>query len=189
MSAQDRTFEQYHQLMQINAASHLIRAAREIRLLAELREGQRTREQLCDKLDLDAGSTSLLLDGLVAIGIIEKYEDDFALSRAAHLLCQYDDDLGDARWDRLVQRMRGQGDRQDHDDQLLAALDLLAVMMGHVGLLHPSRQKDLDPVRRIAGDVGVDDVAGAGRTTETDAGRATTGDRHILERCRPSTQN
>ncbi len=117
MSAQDRTFEQYHQLMQINAASHLIRAARNIGLFTELRDGQRTLAQLCEKLELDATASRLLLDGLVAIGIVENYEDDFALSRAAHLLCQYDEDLGDARWDRLVMRMRGQGNREDHDDQ------------------------------------------------------------------------
>lgn len=117
MSAQDRTLEQYHQLMQINAASHLARAARKIGLIGELRDGQRTLAQLCDTLALVPDSTTLLLDGLVAIGIVEKYEDDFALSRAAHLLCQYDDDLGDARWERLVDQVRGSGDRQDHNDQ------------------------------------------------------------------------
>ena len=119
MSAQERTFEQYHQLMQLNAASHLIRAGRELGVLQELREGQRTLEQLSEKLSLTSGSFSSLMDALVAIGIIERYEDDFALSRAAHLLCQYDDDLGDARWDRLVDDIRGASDPEDHDDQRL----------------------------------------------------------------------
>ncbi len=115
MSAQGaarQTLDQYHQWMQINAASHLIRAARTVGLIGQLREGQRTHEQLCQTLSLAAGSSLLLLDALVAIGIVEKYGDDFALSRAGHLLCQYDDDLGDRRWDRLVDRLRGESNRQ-----------------------------------------------------------------------------
>lgn len=118
MSAQDRTLEQYHQLMQLNAASHLIRAARSLGVIAELREGQRTLEQLREALSLgSASSTLMLLDALVAIGIVEQYGDDYALSRAAHLLCQYDDDLGDARWQQLAALVRGDRPRQHHDDQ------------------------------------------------------------------------
>jgi ubiquinone/menaquinone biosynthesis C-methylase UbiE len=49
--------------------------------------------------------------------MVEKYGDDYALSRAGHLLCQYDDDLGDAMWQRLVAVVRGDETRHDHDDQ------------------------------------------------------------------------
>ena len=117
MSAQDRTLEQYHQLMQINAASHLVRAARSLGILAELRKGQRTLEQLSESLRLSREPASGLLDALIAIGIIEKYGDDYALSQAAQLLCQYDEDLGDARWQRLPDLVRGQSDRQQNDEQ------------------------------------------------------------------------
>ncbi len=117
MSAQDRTLDQYHQWMQINAASHLIRAARTVGLIGRLREGQRTQKQLCETLSLAADSSQLLLDALVAIGIVEKYGDDFALSRAGHLLCQYDDDLGDSSWERLVDRLRGESNRAEIHDQ------------------------------------------------------------------------
>ena len=124
MSAQDRTLEQYHQLMQINAASHLIRAARTLGIFAELREGQHTLGQLCESLSLATSIAESLLDALVAIGIVEKYGQDYALSRAAHLLCQYDDDLGDASWLRLVDLVRDDGQRQEHWDQRY--LDYLA---------------------------------------------------------------
>lgn len=117
MSAQDRTLEQYHQLMQINAASHLVRAARSLGILAELRQGQRTLEQLSESLRLSSQPALGLLDALIAIGIIEKYGDDYALSQAAQLLCQYDEDLGDARWQRLPDLVRGHCDRQQNDDQ------------------------------------------------------------------------
>ncbi|MFK8114121.1 MAG: class I SAM-dependent methyltransferase [Rubripirellula sp.] len=115
MTAQDQTLTQYQHLMQINAASHLIRTAREVGLLAELREGQRTLPQICNQLSLVPDSTKLLLDGLVATGIVEKYEDDFALSRAAHLLCQYDEDLGDQMWSTLADQVRGKRTRSDSE--------------------------------------------------------------------------
>ena len=118
MSVQDRTLQQYHQWMQLNAASHLIRTARETGAVAELREGQRTLEQLCDKLSLLPEATALLLDGLVAIGFVEQYGDDFALARAAHLLCQYDEDLGDRRWQQLSPLLRDAEDRMQRDDRL-----------------------------------------------------------------------
>lgn len=118
MSAQDRTLDQYHEWMQINAVSHLIRAARKVGLIDALREGQRTSEQLCESLSLLPKPTALLLDALVSVGIVEKYDEDYALSRAAHLLCQYDDDLGDHRWRRIaecVQRIDARGSHLDAD--------------------------------------------------------------------------
>jgi ubiquinone/menaquinone biosynthesis C-methylase UbiE len=117
MSAQDATLQQYHQWMKVNATSHLIRSARQTGIFAELREGQRTLKQLCESRSLKSDPTKLLLDALVAIGIVEKYGDDYALSRAAHLLCQYDDDLGDGRWQRLPDAVLGKTSRLDNDDQ------------------------------------------------------------------------
>ena len=108
MSAQDRTLDQYQQFMRINAASHLFRSARELGLLKELREGQRTLDQICETLSLRPEPASLIMDGLVATSIIEKYGDDYALSRVAQLLCQYDEDLGDETWSRLVPQLRGE---------------------------------------------------------------------------------
>lgn len=115
MSAQDRTLDQYHEYMQINSVSHILRAARQVGLIGELQQGQRTKQQLTDKLTLETNPTSLLLDTLVAIGIVEKYDEDYALSRAAQLLCQYDDDLGDARWQRLANAVKGTGDAPDEE--------------------------------------------------------------------------
>ena len=121
MNAQDKTLDQYQQFMKINAAAHLFRSARELGLLTELREGQRTLTQLCEKLSLKRGATKLVLDALVASSIIEKYEEDYALSRVAHLLCQYDQDLGDVTWNHLVDHVRDAGesdaDETTTDDQ------------------------------------------------------------------------
>ena len=116
--AQDRTLAQYQGLMQVNASSHLLRAARKIGLIGELRDGQRTLDQLVETLNLNEPALRLMIDGLMAIGIVEKYADDHALSRAGHLLCQYDEDLGDSLWEKLADQVQGKTKRESSDDQL-----------------------------------------------------------------------
>lgn len=106
VTAQDRTLDQYQELMTINATSHVLRAARQIGLLDQLLRGQQTLDQLAEALDILKSRLELLLRTLTAIGIVEKYHDDFALSATARLLCQYDADLGDATWQALAERMK-----------------------------------------------------------------------------------
>ncbi len=117
-TAQERTLSQYHGLMRVNASAHLLRVGRHVGLIGELRKGQRTAEQLGELLEWSPHSATLLIDGLIAIGVIEQYGEDYALSRAGHLLCQYDEDLGDAMWDRLGDVVRGGDPRKEHDDGL-----------------------------------------------------------------------
>lgn len=124
-AAGDRTIEQYQDWMQTNGAAHLMRAARESGITGLLRQKQHTLDELCEALSLDPETAKLLIDGLVAIGFVEQYEDDFALARAGHLLCQYDDDLGDSRWETLVDRIKGSSkngkvESSDYRDRLAA---------------------------------------------------------------------
>ena len=100
-SAQEQTVARYHELMQVNAAAHVLRTTREIGLLDQLRQRQHTIDELCSALGLAIEPTRLLVDALVAIGVVERYGEDFALSQAARLLCEYDQDFGDAKWNRL----------------------------------------------------------------------------------------
>jgi len=101
MTAQDRSLQQYQQLLQLNAASHLLRIARRVGLFAALSTGQKTAPELIDQLGLRPALAHRLLDALRATGVIEKYGDDFALAQVTRLLCQYDADLGDELWQRL----------------------------------------------------------------------------------------
>ncbi|MCA9135830.1 MAG: methyltransferase domain-containing protein [Planctomycetales bacterium] len=117
-SAGDQTIQQYQNWMQTNAAAQLMRAARQSGITAKLRERQHTLAELCESLSTDAVTTALLLDALVAIGFVERYADDFALARAGHLLCQYDDDLGDRRWETLVGRLKQDSDQPPTADGL-----------------------------------------------------------------------
>lgn len=126
MSAQDRTLDQYQELMQLNSASHLLRAGRESGVFGALAEGQKTAAQLSETLGVDAGRLPLLLDALVAIGVIQVYEDDFALAPAVRLLCQYDADLGDARWSGLTSFLQGGQSEQSAEPNRREYMDLLA---------------------------------------------------------------
>lgn len=108
MTQQDRTLDRYQELMQINAASHVLRTARQIGLFDELRSGQKTADQLVQSLKLDRSGLDLMLDCLIAMNVIERYEDDHALAPVMQLLCQYDGDLGDASWQRLAALVRGE---------------------------------------------------------------------------------
>lgn len=108
MSAQERTLDRYQELMQINAASHVLRSAREIGLFDELRRGQKTIEQLTENLLLTRETIELLLDCLVSMNVIERYAEDHALSPVMRLLCEHDADLGDGGWLRLTSKLQQQ---------------------------------------------------------------------------------
>ena len=108
MSQQDRTLDRYQELMQINAASHVLRAAREVGIFNELRRGQRTADQLAEALRLDRAGLDLMLECLLSMNVIERYADDHALAPVMQLLCQYDNDLGDLAWQQLAGIVRGE---------------------------------------------------------------------------------
>jgi SAM-dependent methyltransferase len=106
MSQQDRTLDRYQELMQINAASHVLRAAREVGIFNELRLGQRTADQLAEALQLDRAGLDLMLECLLSMNVVERYGDDHALAPVMQLLCQYDNDLGDIAWQQLARIVR-----------------------------------------------------------------------------------
>ena len=106
MNAQEVTLDRYQLYMQINAQAHLLRAARESGIIDALRSGQLTKDQLVEQLNLDARMAGLLLDAMVAMQVLEKYGDDYAVAAVTRLLCQYDADLGDSVWADLSDRVR-----------------------------------------------------------------------------------
>jgi SAM-dependent methyltransferase len=108
MSPQNRTLDRYQELMQINAASHVLRTARQVGLFDQLRSGQKTADQLAETLRIDRSGLDLLLECLITLNVIERYEDDHALAPVMQLLCQYDSDLGDASWHRLLPLIQGE---------------------------------------------------------------------------------
>jgi len=120
MSAQDRTLDHYQELMTINATSHVLRAGRWLGIFDQLAEGQKTLPMLADVFKIAPDRLLLLIESLIAIGIIEQYQDDYALSSTARLLCQYDADLDDATWEQLADTLRADRPRADQvaDEQV-----------------------------------------------------------------------
>lgn len=108
MSAQDRTLDHYQELMTINATSHVLRAGRQVGVFDQLAEGQKTLETLAENLKIAPKRMLLLIQSLIAIGIIEQYQEDYALSSTARLLCQYDADLDDSTWERLAETLQNE---------------------------------------------------------------------------------
>ncbi len=106
MSNQDRTLDHYQELMTINATSHLLRTARKIGLFDQLTTGQKTLPELAGNLQIPEARLLLVLQSLIPVGIIEQYQEDYAMSATARLLCQYDADLGDATWEQLADALR-----------------------------------------------------------------------------------
>ena len=107
MSAQEKTLDRYQELMQINAAAHVLRAAREVGVFKELGTGQKTLEQLTQALQLQTEPLQLMIDCLLTMNVIERYGDDHALAPAMRLLCEHDADLGDTYWSKLAATVQG----------------------------------------------------------------------------------
>ena len=120
---QNQTIDLYGQLMQVNASSHLLRTARQVGVIDELREGQRTLDELCQARFLNREATGLLLDALTVIGVVERYGEDYAISQAARLLNQYDNDLGDEFWQQLPDLLTGKRSRDKADRRAMENRD------------------------------------------------------------------
>lgn len=113
MSAQDDTLDRYHGVMHVNAQAQILRVAREAGIFDRLGRGQATAEDLINQLGLDARCTPLVLDALVAMRVLEKYGDDYALAAVTRLLCEFDQDLGNEYWEQLSRRLREPGRAQE----------------------------------------------------------------------------
>lgn len=116
-TAQTRAIEDYNRLIQRNAVSHAIRAAVHLGILKALESGQQTLEQLATKLDLSQKPLELLMNVLVQTELVEKYDDDYALSAVARLIPSQAHDLGDRYWQYLSGVIRN-GVRLPEDNEI-----------------------------------------------------------------------
>ena len=96
-----KTVEAYRQLKNINAQSHAIRTAVKNGVIGQLREGQRTLEQLASACEVNPEPLKLLLEVLKQSGLVEQYEDDYALAHVGQVFPSELEDLGDRYWEHL----------------------------------------------------------------------------------------
>lgn len=98
-----RALETYVGLTNTAAVSHLVRAALETGIVEQLRESQRTMEELATLTKIEERRLRLLVEALISIGIVERYDDLYALAQVGHLVPKELADLGDRYWRHLYE--------------------------------------------------------------------------------------
>lgn len=104
--AQLKALEAYLRIMNINGAAQVFRAAADLGVFDALSAGQLTAAGVATACEAKAGPVELLLDSLCAVGVLERYGDDFALAPVMRLLPGEERDLGDRYWQHLPQFLR-----------------------------------------------------------------------------------
>jgi len=96
----------HYDLFNRNAITHVIRAAVALGIIDALREGQKTVDQLADELDLKPKPLQRMMDVLAQTELVEKYDEDYALSTVARLIPREMWDFGDFHWSHLSDFVR-----------------------------------------------------------------------------------
>lgn len=89
-----------------NALAYAIRTAVSLGIFEALESGQKNVEQLAEATSANEKVLPLLLDVLVNTELLERYEDDYALSTVARLVPDRLMDFGDLHWCHLENFMR-----------------------------------------------------------------------------------
>ena len=103
---QNRTLAQYQSTANQVATGHIYQASCQLGLLESLQTGQKNIAQLAETCQLQLDPLRRLLECLRLLGVIEQYEEDFALAPATQLFMQHEKDLGNYRWEPLASVLR-----------------------------------------------------------------------------------
>ena len=157
----NRTLGQYQATANQVAIGQIYRASCQAGLFEFLREGQKTARQLADGCQLHADTLNRLLECLTQLGVIERYEDDFALSPATQLFIQHENDLGSNRWNQLETVLRqGAGGEPEQIAQLrnsrmAAEWSATAAALELVRVLGVDQQPRAEQVLDLGSGIGV----------------------------------
>ena len=80
-TSQINTLTLYKNINNAAAGVAAFQAARRLGVFSVLREGQKTAKQIADAVDANPRRVALLLDVLVGLLVVERYQDDYALSQ------------------------------------------------------------------------------------------------------------
>lgn len=105
---QKRTIVQYQGLFESISLSATLEAAIDLGVIDALRQGQLELNQLAARCECAEQPLARLVRVLLAIGVIERYGDDLALSHAVQLMAGPDVDLGREIWNQLPGFLQGQ---------------------------------------------------------------------------------
>lgn len=101
-----RALETYAQLMSANGAVQIYRAAQEAGIVQTLAAGPATADTVARTCGAAIRPTTLLLQGLVALGLLEQVGEVYALAPVARFLAGSYRDLGDSYWSHLPAFLR-----------------------------------------------------------------------------------
>ncbi len=96
----------YFQLMNMNGAARVYRAAQELGVHDALRNGAASAAEVAEACQLQEGPAALLLDGLCGLGTVTSTDGRYSLAPVAELLSGNYRNLGDEYWDFLPTFLR-----------------------------------------------------------------------------------
>jgi len=106
MTTDMRALETYTQLMSAHGAAQIYRAAQQAGVLQALGSGPASAAAVAQASGTALRPTALLLDGLRALGLLERAGEAYALTPVARFLAGPYRDLGDAYWSHLPAFLR-----------------------------------------------------------------------------------
>ena len=106
VSADNHALETYARLMSANGAARIYRAAVQAGVLQALANGPASVAAVAAACGTAIPPTALLLDGLVALGLVEPAGEAYGLAPVARFLAGPYRDLGDAYWSHLPAFLR-----------------------------------------------------------------------------------
>jgi len=118
--AQLKALQQFIDLMNQHSSAQVFAAAEEIGLFAALSKGQHTAEELATECGADSQALGLLLDALIDMQVLEKYDDDYALPQSLQLAYSEKRRVDSEVLGGLTEYLRT-GQRQDQPSNSFAA--------------------------------------------------------------------
>ena len=115
-TSQINTLTLYKNINNAAAGIAAYQSARRLGIIKILRDGQKTAGEVAQAIGANPRRVALLLDVLVGLMIVERYQDDYALSQMVQLLTAHDIDLGESRLRKLDAYVKTSEDVEDLRD-------------------------------------------------------------------------
>jgi ubiquinone/menaquinone biosynthesis C-methylase UbiE len=134
-TADNRALDSYARLMSANGAAQIYRAALQAGVLQALANGPASAAAVAAACGTAIPPTTLLLDGLVALDLVEPAGDAYGLAPVARFLAGPYQDLGDSYWSHLPaflktgEPMARMDDARESERQYQAQATALSWMM------------------------------------------------------------
>lgn len=98
-----KVLETYFRLMSLNGAAHIYRTAQNVGIFEALTAGPASASAVAQRCETKEYPTALILDGLCALGAVERDGEGYALASVMQLLTSAYRNLGDQYWESLPQ--------------------------------------------------------------------------------------